>query len=169
MVAVDSAVEADDQPLIGTYLWKRDSDTGERGPVASPGRAARVCRLFASGSSFRMRKAKSFTSGRLDRDGQHGLWIHLLAARLRSGPTRAWLALSVLMGFPSCSAARRPNTSRFITTSQRLGRSDHVSAMGRTCQRPDPDGAFGQGMTITLTAKLRSSSLAGRRWQEHDR
>ena len=146
MVAVDSRLRPTTNHTIGTYLWKRDSDSGDTESGQAQARAERlglqtVCQWeFVSNANGEIIYERA-----LDRDGH--MVFGFIYSPPGSGPASTRLARFVGPdGFPQL---QRSSQAEYVSIHyDNDGWEDRVTYRdGKNLPAAGPDGAFGQGIS----------------------
>jgi hypothetical protein len=146
MVAVDARLRPSTNHSIGTYLWKRDSDTGDTESSQSQARAERlglqtVCQWeYVSNANGEIIYERA-----LDRDGQ--MVFGFIYSPPGSGPSATRLARFVGPdGFPQL---QRSSQAEYVSIHyDKDGWEDRITFRdGKNLPAAGPDGAFGQSIS----------------------
>src|SRR2546423_1305155 len=146
MVAVDSRLKPTTNHNIGTYLWQRDSDSGDGESGQSQARAERlglqtVCQWeFVSNANGEIIYERA-----LDRDGH--MVFGFIYSPPGSGPSSTRLARFVGPdGFPQL---QRSSQAEYVSIHyDKDGWEDRITYRdGKNLPAAGPDGAFGQGIS----------------------
>ncbi len=153
MVAVDSRLKPTTNHSVGTYLWKRDSDSGDTEGGQSQARAERlglqtVCQWeFVSNANGEIIYERA-----LDREGK--MVFGFIYSPPGSGPSDSRLARFVGPdGFPQL---QRSSQAEYVSIHyDNQGWEDRVTFRdGKNLPAVGPDGAFGQGISHNSSGQV---------------